>query len=91
MCWDCLVEPLNTHWIKATLIINKSLNQMEDTKSQDAVYVCYACAMLLLRFTFLSLEIKNVHSHKLETTLVAFFFYSKYKIHKFNNQHTFVP
>lgn len=53
---------------------------MEDTKSQDAVYVCYACAMLLLRVAFLSLEIKNVHSHKLEMTLVAFFFIFLFQI-----------
>lgn len=50
---------------------------MEDAKSPGSVYVCYDCAMLLLRVRFSSLEIKNVHSHKLEMTLVLPFLFQK--------------
>lgn len=41
------------------------------------LYVCHDCAMLLLGVTLSSLEIKNVHCHNLEMTLVLPF-YSKY-------------
>lgn len=52
---------------------------MKDTKVK-LLYVCFDCALLLLRVTFSRLEIKNVHSHKLEMTLVLPF-YSKDELH----------
>lgn len=73
----CGVDKLSPRTSQASLIFHKNLIQMEDAKSPGSVCVCYDCAMLLLRVRFSSLEIKNVHSHKLEMTLVLPFLFQK--------------